>query len=341
MAKIIWDHSKRMRFSLIVLCYNSMGFVREALESIAAQAGDFEIILADNGSSDGDYAALSQEFGAIYRQNGANLGYAMGNNEAAKIAKGDWLCFINPDVRLSPNWLDVIAQYTHRADILTGLQLKPSGACDGAGDALSLWGFPFRMGYGQPVPDNLKAAFVFAPCGAAFAIKKSVFEALGGFEEDFFCYCEDMDLGGRAIWHGYETLFLPEAKAVHLGSATLGERSDFALYHGYRNRFWLFLRLYPWLALWLLLPVHLALTLLVATKDILAGKAKIVASALWASLRGAPKQWRKRKAIQGKLRINPLPFLKSLTWNPAVFFSRKIDHRAVPDLNESDRRSKS
>ncbi len=321
-------------FSLITLSYQSGTHTQRCLEALLAQ-GATEIIHADNGSSDIDLRALKARFPSIIQvDNGENLGFAAGMNRAAAQAKGDWLGFINPDAFAESHWLDamraaiIACPDTH---IFTALQLDADNPTrmDGAGDALTGFGFPYRAGFGQPVPADLQLAEVFAPCGAAFVIHRDLFEALGGFDERLFCYCEDADLGFRARLRGERTVFVPEAIVHHVGSASLGVRSDFALWHGYRNRFWLFVKNMPLVLLVATLPLHIGMTLLMALKDTLKGRAGIVWPALWAGLKGLRPILANRKLIQKTRQISALRLAKTLTWSPLKIARRDPDHRRL------------
>lgn len=321
------------QFSLIVLSYKSAPHIERCLKALAAQDGDFEIILADNGSGDADYGAIAAQYdGVRFIQNGDNLGFAKGNNQAAQHAKGDWLGFINPDAFVDADWLSAMRSATERnpdISIFTSLQLDAANPnrLDGVGDGMSLFGFPYRMGYGHQRPSDLADSLVFSPCGAAFVIKRSLFEALGGFEESFFCYCEDADLGFRAQLSGQSTVFVADAIMHHIGSASLGVRSDFAILHGYRNRLWLYGRNMPLLALLLTLPFHIVITLIYLLKDVLGGKGAVAVCGLVDGLKGLPSVMTYRQKHHKYARQNRLNTLRSMTFDPIRALRRAIDHR--------------
>ncbi len=321
-----------MTISLIVLAYNSGKYLDRCLAALSRF--DAEIICADNGSSDGtDFAALKAQFPAVrFRLHGENLGFAAGNNRAAEDASGDWLGFINPDAFAEAGWLDAM-QAAITADpeaaLLTSLQLDAAdpSKMDGAGDAITFFGFPYRMGFGQPLTDNLPPAQVFSPCGAAFVIRRELWRQLGGFDERFFTYCEDADLGFRAQLLGHRCRFVPQARVLHVGSASTSVRSDFALYHGYRNRVWLYLKTMPMVVLIPTLPVHIGLTLLGAAIDTFKGKGRIVSKALGDAISGMGPIFAARKIIMKTKRIEALRLAALLTWNPAKIARRDLDHR--------------
>ena len=321
-----------MTFSLITLSYHSGAQIERCLSALTAQ--DAEIIHADNGG-DLDLPALAAKFQSVRQiANPVNFGFAVGMNRAVAQSTGEWIGLINPDAFLDAGWLDAmkaaIACYPD-VKLFTSLQLDAEhpNRLDGAGDALTFFGFPYRAGIGHKLPAHMEMAEVFSPCGAAMLIRRDLWEKLGGFDEDFFCYCEDADLGFRARLLDERCLFVPEAKVSHIGSASLGVRSDFALYHGYRNRLWLYLKNMPPALLILTLPLHIGLTLMGAAKDSLKGKGGLVCRALCDALQGLRPILEHRKLIQKTRQIGSLRLAKSLTWNPVKIASRDIDHRKI------------
>lgn len=314
-------------FSLIILSYNSGAYIERCLDATTALGAD-EVILADNGSNDMDLDALRTKYPTIkIIDNGGNLGFAEGNNRAAAMATGDWLGFINPDAFAEANWLDAmrVAIRNHPdTAMFTALQIEDNdpSRLDGLGDSLTFFGFPYRSGFGQHLPQQVQACETFSPCGAAFVIRADLYRQLGGFDECFFCYCEDADLGFRARLLGHSCQLVPEARIRHIGSAALGVRSDFALYHGYRNRIWLYAKNMPLSLLILTLPVHAVVTCLGAAKDTLKGKGGLVWKAISDAFAGMGPILRDRKKIQAERRIGALRLAKVLTWNPLTIARR-------------------
>ena len=314
--------------SLIVLSYKSDAYIDRCLGALVGF--DAEIILADNGSPGFDAEAIRQKYSSVtVLPFTENLGFAAGNNRAAESAKGEWLGFINPDAFADAGWLDAmrraIAAHPY-GRLFTSLQIDAAdpSRLDGQGDGMTFFGFPYRAGFGQPMPAHLDIRDAFSPCGAAMLIRRDLFERLGGFDERFFCYCEDADLGFRARLSGERCLFVPDAQVAHIGSATLGARSDFALYHGYRNRIWLYVKNMPMALLISTLPVHIGLTLLGAIKDTLGGKGGIVWRAIGDAFKGMGPIFRSREHIQVKRQIGALRLAKALTWNPLKIFRRSL-----------------
>ena len=123
---------------------------------------------------------------------------------------------------------------------------------DGAGDSYHVSGRAWRNGHNAPAADWPAGEHeVFAPCAAAALYRRAAFEEVGGFDESYFCYFEDVDLGFRLRLHGYRSLYVPSSVVRHVSSALSGYRSDFAVYHGERNSVWTFVKNMPAPLFWL------------------------------------------------------------------------------------------
>jgi GT2 family glycosyltransferase len=138
-----------------------------------------------------------------------------------------------------------------------------TGIVDGCGDVYHVSGLTWRAGHGRTLrPDDLLGREVFSACAAAALYRRAAFVAVGMFDEDFFCYLEDVDLGFRLRLGGYAARHVPAAVVHHVGNSSSGGRgSAFSVYHGHRNLVWCFVKNMPQpLFAFLLLP-HLAQTI--------------------------------------------------------------------------------
>ena len=139
---------------------------------------------------------------------------------------------------------------------------------------------------------------IFAPCAAALFHRDALVD-VGGFDEDFFCYVEDVDLGFRLRLAGYRCLFVPASVAQHVGSGTTGgQHSEFAMYHGHRNMVWTFVKDMPGMLFWLLLPLHVLMNLATILWFASKGRSGVILRAKRDALLELPEMWRKRKMIQ-------------------------------------------
>ncbi len=291
--------------TVVIVNYNSGDCLARCLTALEAQRfRDFSVLVVDNGSTDESKLTLDVlPAGWRVIRLGRNTGFAAANNHAFALAETPWVAALNPDAFPEPDWLSQIVRAIGRfpdAAAFGSLQIDAArpGYLDGAGDVYHASGVFWRGGFGQTIAHQQGEGEVMSVCAAAAVYRREAFEAAGGFDEDFFCYGEDVDLGFRLRLRGQRSIQLTAAVVRHVGGASGGRRSDFALYHGVRNRLWLFVKNMPGPALWLLLPVHVLVTLALGCRAVLIGEIRIFAHALGDGLRGWEKTWRKRRKIQ-------------------------------------------
>lgn len=226
----------------------------EALDSLFAQTWtNVEVILVDNASHDGSADAAAARFGDRLRviRNARNEGFARGNNQAMEVAGGEWVFLLNNDAVLEPTAVAEAMRFVadkpdagmvafrvlvydkpHVFDS-TGLLLYPDGVCRPRG-----WEEKDLGQYDQP--DE-----VLAPSGSACAWRRAMLDAVGRFDESYFAYLEDLDLGMRGQLAGWKCFYVPTAVARHAKSMTSGNHSKFKAYHVERNRIYNAVKLLP------------------------------------------------------------------------------------------------
>ena len=296
------------KVSVIIVNWNGGQFLQRCLRALMIQTvKPHEIILLDNASSD-ESVEIARQFPSVRLMlSDRNTGFARGNNLAIEAASTDsgWIALINPDAFAEPCWLEALlaAAECHPGFDIFGSKLVNAAnptLLDGAGDAYHISGLVWRTGHGSAVPvaaENERE--VFSPCAAAALYRRSAFCEIGGFDEDYFCYVEDVDLGFRLRLAGYRCLYVPQSIAHHVGSGTTGgQHSDFSMYHGHRNLVWTFIKDMPGVLFWLLLPLHLALNIVSIIGFSLRGRGKVILQAKYDAILGLPKMWRKRRPIQ-------------------------------------------
>lgn len=323
-------------FSVIIVNYNGGDYLQKAIDSLSAQTfTDFELLIVDNASSDGsadsvDLSAIGQ---ARLIRLDDNLGFAGGNNLAAKAASSPWLALLNPDAAARPDWLaEVHAAIARHGDttMFASLQyaMHEPGTLDGAGDAYLAYGFPWRGGFGHSSARIPAEGECFSPCGAAAIFRRDHFLEHGGFDERLFCFCEDVDLGFRMRLAGERCIFLPDAIVEHAGGGLSGRASEFSIYHGWRNRVWVYVKNMPMALLLLTLPVHLALTGYLLVRAAMTGRFR----PSWKGVRhgfARAAAMRRSSAWRVRKRRASLPALISvMAWNPFLMSSRRPDIRA-------------
>jgi GT2 family glycosyltransferase len=212
------------RVSVIVLNYNSLVHLEANLVSLLALEYPLEcleIILADNGSTDGSLEWVADRFPRVrIVRNGANLGYAGGNTAAARTAQGDWLAFLNPDTKVAPDWLlQLIRPLATDGDIgaVASTILDWNGrTIDFADAALNFMGWGCQPGYGNPYrPGAVQDRDLLFACGGAMLVNRHLFLDVGGFDPGFFAYYEDVDLGWRLNLLGHKTRLASGAIVYH------------------------------------------------------------------------------------------------------------------------------
>jgi N-acetylglucosaminyl-diphospho-decaprenol L-rhamnosyltransferase len=161
------------RVSILIVAYKSALHLPRLFDCLKQQSfQDFETILIDNASPDGTVPDAATQMRATYFvANDTNTGFAVANNQAARLAVGDWLIMLNPDAFPEPDWLAQLmaasARYPHATAFGSTQLLDANQALlDGAGDVYHAAGIPFRGGYLQPVPQDLSDGQAFTPCGA-------------------------------------------------------------------------------------------------------------------------------------------------------------------------------
>lgn len=317
------------RVSILIVAYNSAAHLPRQIEALShSTVQDFEVILLDNasrGQERPNASALPPNWRLLQME--TNLGFAAGNNRAAGIANAPMLALLNPDAFPRPGWLAALlaaAEADPCAAAIGSTQIRANDpqTFDGLGDVLFVLGLPYRSGYGVAFGRvTPQSGETFSPCGAAMLVRRDAFNAVGGFDERFFCYGEDVDLGFRLRLHGWRCVQAADAIVDHVGGGSSDGDSAFADFHGARNRLWSFLQNMPGVTLWLLLPAHLLATLLVLIVQSFRGR-----HAGWrgfgAGLSGWSACMARRSAVQSKRRASIGAILRSLAWNPAVLFGR-------------------
>jgi GT2 family glycosyltransferase len=294
------------KVSVVILNWNGRRYLEDCLTSLQAQTfTDFEIILVDNGSTDGSVEWVAECFPQVrVIRNETNVGFAAGNNQAISASQAEFVATLNNDTRVEPDWLAVLIAaaeeeptvgmcaskmlFADRPGIInsTGINLDPIGiAWDRQG------GEPDDRQETEPVE-------VFGPCAGAALYRRTMLDRIGMFDEDFFAYLEDVDLAWRARMAGWRCLYVPSARVYHIHSATGGEGSPFKNRLLGRNKVWTIAKNYPTSRLVLYLPLILLYDLaavlytLVVRRDVSSLQGRLD------GLRGLPSVWRQRQRIQ-------------------------------------------
>jgi GT2 family glycosyltransferase len=299
--------------AVIIVNFNSGILLGQCLRHLCAQTRRPErVIVVDNASHDGSADRLEAHYpGVEVIRLDHNRGFASANNLAARSADAvEWLALLNPDAFPEPEWLECLlaAAATDPDCASFGARLLDAGdpdRLDGTGDVYHVSGLAWRRDHGRPVAVGAReAGEIFAPCAAAALYRRAAFFEAGGFDENYFCYFEDVDLGFRLRLLGHGCRYVPDAVVRHVGSAVTGRRSPFSLYHGHRNLVWTWCKNMPGPLFWLYLPQHVLLNLGALLWFALHGQGLTLLRAKWDALRGLPRCWRRRHAIQARRRVS-------------------------------------
>jgi GT2 family glycosyltransferase len=248
-----------------------------------------------------------------------NLGFAAANNIGARLARGKWIALLNADAFPEPDWLENLLYAAKRNPQYTAfssrqVQYHARHLLDGAGDVYHASGLAWRNDYNMPADTyGLTQREIFSPCAAAALYSREEFLKTGGFDEDYFSYFEDVDLGFRLRLNGAKCLYVPDAIVHHVGSASTGKRSDFSVYYGYRNMIWTFVKDMPSPYFWLFLPLHISVLLFFSMYLSLRGQSRVIWKAIFDAVRGLPKVLEKRRTIQKNIKIAPGEILKVMS----------------------------
>lgn len=334
------DKAEHPAVTVCVIAFNSGPTLRTCLEHLGAQTfRDFETLVIDNASPDPGDAAIAAEFPWVRLiRNADNRGFTGAGNQGAREGRGRWYVLLNPDAYAEPDWLAKLVAAADRHPQISSFTSRQMvegepGLLDGLGDVMSITGIPYRGGYLNADEGQAREGEVFSPCGAAMMIDRRLFLDLGGFDEDFFCYGEDVDLGYRLQLAGQPTLLVPDAVIHHVGSASSGGRkSEFAVFHGTRNRFWVLFKNTPALLLPLVVPLHLMALVLIYLKKDNRPHIRLILRAVAAAFAGAPKMFQTRATVQAQRTASLGDVARAMTWNPKDLSRRRPVIRPLRSL---------
>ncbi len=291
-----------MTIRVVVLNWNGRRWLDGCLSALAAQTRPAdEIVVVDNASSDDSVAYLRARWPQVtVVALDENLGFAEGNNRGAAGARTDALVFLNNDTEAEPGWLAALEAAARPPYALVASRivfLDRPDVIDSAGDGYLRCGGGFKRGHGQPAAAFAESREVFGVCGAAFLVRRDLFERLGGFDPAFFMVYEDVDLSYRARMRGARVWYAAGAIVRHAGSPSLGRVSDRAVFYGQRNLEWTWIRNTPGRWLWRTWPAHLAYNLAGAVAYARRGRLRAWVRGKAAALAGVTRAWRARASV--------------------------------------------
>jgi GT2 family glycosyltransferase len=331
------------RTSIIIVNLNGERYLEHCLSTVLAQThSNFEVVLVDNGSTDGSAALVRERFPSVrVIETGQNLGLPGAINIGIQDTESDYVVTLNNDTWVEPNWLEALVEvmeqdtqvgicaskmlFAHRPDVINS-----------AGVCVNLAGIAWDRlgGSSDTVLDDVPQE-VFAACSGAALYRRSMLDEVGLFDEDYFVYLDDVDLSWRARLMGWRCMLAPGSRVYHVHSATTSEGSPFKNFLLGRNKVWTVVKNYPPPHFWLYLPVILFYDLGSALYALVARGNTATLRGRLAALRSLPAIWRKRRAIQAQRRISfaDLSAHMSRLENPLALLRRFQHLRSLPVVN--------
>ncbi len=313
--------------SVIVVNWNRHRMLRNCLTTLYQQTYiNLELIVVDNGSTDDSVALLERDFPHVKLiRNTENKGFCTANNQGIQAAHGKWIALLNNDAEAEPDWiaaLHSVLQNRPRVGMAASkiLVYEEPARIDKVGHLM----FPDGQNRGRGTGALDQGQFdavepVLWPDGCAAMYRRSMLEEIGGFDEDFFAYGDDAELGLRARIAGWECLYTPKAVVRHHRGSTLGLRSVRRLMLIERNRVLLAAKLFPWSLLWKN-PYFYAQRLLSGMRASFTGEGEtalfrgwrgkwdLVRALIWGDWEALfllPSMLRKRRALQAIRKLTP------------------------------------
>jgi GT2 family glycosyltransferase len=319
--------------------------LRECMAALKKQTQcDFEVIIVDNSGTGAVRRGGAAPPGVRVIESPHNLGFGAAINAAFRQSRTPYLATLNDDAAPHPGWLEaMVSAIEARPDVgmcASQVRLYGEDILDSAGMLVCADGSSKQRGHTRPPQFFPVAEEVLFPSGSAALYRRTMLEQIGLFDEDFFLYCEDTDLGLRARWAGWRCLYVPEAIVEHHYSHSAGRASPLKAYYVERNRLFVLAKNFParmvaaapfvslaryWWHLRYLLRGHGA-----AARFRLEGESAwrmplYVLRAHAALLWNAPALWRKRRQIRLSARLTPHIYRRLLR-------SHSISSRRVAEL---------
>lgn len=219
-----------MKISIVIPNYNGEKYFKKCIESIRLQNFiDYELIVIDNASTDSDYSWIREDQSIIFKKLDKNYGFSKAVNEGIKLSRAEYVLLLNNDTVLKQDFLAKLLETIEKDKNIFAvsskmIQYNNQELIDDAGDEYNIFGWAYKVGDGKSIKEFTSKRNVFSACAGAALYRKSVFEEIGYFDENFFAYMEDIDISYRARIYGYKNVYCPEAQVYHIGSATTGSK---------------------------------------------------------------------------------------------------------------------
>jgi len=296
--------------AIAILNYNGEAFLEKFLPSVIQHSNNTPIYVGDNASTDNSVDLLKSKFKNVELiELKENFGYSKGYNELLKAIQTDYVALINSDIEVTSNWLAPLIKELEENSSVAAVQPKIKSYhkknyfeyAGGAGGYIDAYGYPFCRGRlfdsiekDEGQYDN-NAEITWAS-GACFLVRKSAFNIVNGFDDDFFAHMEEIDLCWRLASQGFKIRYTSESTVYHVGGGTLAYESPFKTYLNYRNGLYLLIKNLPAKKITSVLIIRVLLDWLSALQLLFKGKGKLALSVFKAH----KKVFNTRKAFYAK-----------------------------------------
>jgi len=246
-----------MKVSVITPNYNGFNFLKNYFKSLNQEKDLIhEIIIIDNGSTDGSINLIKEIandsiFNIKLIENKTNLGFAKAVNQGINIASSEYVFLLNNDVEIEKRAIFYLLDFIKdKNDVFSVsskmVQYNNRNLIEDAGNDYNLLGWTKKVGNGENIDKYNKNREIFSSCAGAALYRKDLFDKIGLFDEDFFAYVEDVDIGLRSQISGYKNYFIANSIVYHIGSGTSGSKyNEFKIKLSARNNVWLIYKNFP------------------------------------------------------------------------------------------------
>jgi GT2 family glycosyltransferase len=303
------------RAAVVIPSWNGAHFLGECLRSLGSQSHPVQTIVVDNGSTDGSAELVREQFPQVtLLALECNRGFAgavnIGITHALR-SGAQYVALLNNDAVAEPDWLEQLIASAERhpeAGIVTSkFLLEDRVHIDSTGDFYSSWGWAYPRGRDEVDRgqyDRAELREVFCGSGGASLFRAQMLEEVGLFDEDFFAYLEDQDLGFRAQLMGWRARYEPRARAYHRMMGTSATITHFGRYQAIRNCIYLYVKNLPSPLLWKYLPKFLLGLALMAVNDVRRRRFRAIARAYLDAAVHLPRILAKRRVVQASRRVD-------------------------------------
>lgn len=221
------------KVTVVIPNYNGSKFLRECLDSALTQAAgtpEYEVLVIDNGSTDGSLALLRDSYPQVRVEAlPENTGFCHAVNLGLRLSSAPYVILLNNDTKVKSEFIKNLCYAIESKPEAFSISAKMlmwdnPELLDDAGDRYCVLGWAFARGKGKPANQYNQPCEIFAACAGAAIYRKKILEEIGYFDEEHFAYMEDLDLGYRARIYGYHSYYEPSAEVIHYGSASSGSR---------------------------------------------------------------------------------------------------------------------